>query len=324
MSARREQREPSADRQVTHHGSSLGERSAQARASPRRASSRWQYRKPCPCRRTSRRRLEGVAVPPPSSRAIVAALPPRTIARQQWIVTRPPPSSTARNPRIGPASSSFRRTSSLGASGVPRSNHSSKSSVKASSVSRIAASPSEAKRSTISPDERFRVWVRSRSRSMALCSSDDRDGSGSGSGGRKGPAAPPGRMQVHLVTDEGQWSSTWCRTCIAKDRGVERTRSGGWIEERLALEPRPIAEPRRSGAWPGPSSRRRGRRPRCDAGGLEEAPGSPAPARNRRRGPVSSGGRSASTRTSEGNLPPGRSWTRGLLEPGGLTVEGRR
>ena len=227
-----------------------------------------------------------------SARGSAARIPPasgreRSSASRGWSPARSA-SSTARNPRIGGDSRSRDRTSALGASGVPRSNHSSKSSVNGSSTRRTSSRPAEPKRSTIAPGVRFRVWVRSRSRSMALWRSASVGvGIGRVVAQDDDPAGPD---QLHLATDERRGVGDVVQD-VSRDRGVERPAGDGVIQ-RLTMECGPVAEPGASG--PGPGDHLLGEvdahHPMAPPPGGRARPGR---GRSRRRGPCESAGRSA-------------------------------
>ena len=79
---------------------------------------------------------------------VQCGLTPRTIERQQSMRTLPSGRTQGKNPRAWGPASSRARTSSLLSDGVPRSNHSSKSSINASSTCRTSPSPARISRST--------------------------------------------------------------------------------------------------------------------------------------------------------------------------------
>ena len=158
-------------------------------------------------------------------------------------------------------SRSWSRTSALGAAGVPRSNHSSKSRVKASSESRIDPRPAEAKRSTIAPGgEVPGVGPVAEPLDGVVVVGEGRVGVGQVVGEDHHAA---GSDQFDLAAEERRGVGDVVQD-VSRDRGVERAsrRSG---RRATGARTGPGRRTGRSGPWPGRSSRRRGRRRSPDA-----------------------------------------------------------
>ena len=136
--------------------------------------------------------------------------------------------------------------------------------------------------------------------------------------GRTGRRAPPGRISSTWRRTKAEGSATWCRTY----REIEASNgpSGRRVEERLPLEPGPVAEP--GAAGPGPGDHLVGE---VDAdhpmAGLQEGQADqPGPATGVEDQGV---GRQVGLADQPGQRRR-VGLDRGLLEPGGLAVEGRR